>query len=217
MIRFAFCADQARKHGLIYFWIDTCCIDKRNSAELSEAINSMFQYYRNSARCFVYLTDVSAAEPGQHSLSGRPWEPAFRASRWFTRGWTLQELLAPASVQFFAQNRTLLGDKTSLQDQIHEITGIPASALRGDPLAHFSVTARFKWAESRQTSREEDLAYCLLGIFGVFIAPIYGEGRVNAIRRLKKEINDLLHDEDTPVHQQSKLTPISAFNTANSL
>ncbi len=204
-----FYADQADSQGLIYFWIDTCCIDKRNSVELSEAINSMFRYYRESARCYVYLSDASAVQGQQYSSpSGNPWEPAFRASRWFTRGWTLQELLAPAWVQFFAQDRMLLGDKTSLQRQIHEITGISVSALRGDSLTEFSVEERFKWAEDRQTKRQEDSAYCLLGIFDVFISPIYGEGKRNAIRRLRKEINDTLHSEGVVINQQSKLPPV---------
>ena len=200
-----FCADTARRDGLIYFWIDTCCIDKRDAAELSEAINSMFKWYQNAARCYVYLSDVSAEGHVQGSLpSGSPWVPAFRASRWFTRGWTLQELLAPASVHFFSQDRTLLGDKDSLQQQIHEITGIAISALCGRPLTDFSNEERFNWAEDRQTSREEDWAYCLLGIFGVFISPIYGEGKANAIRRLRKEINEFLHKEDTHIHQHCK-------------
>jgi len=178
-----FCDDQARRHGLLYFWIDTCCIDKTNSAELNEAINSMFKWYRNSAKCYVYLTDVSATDTSPSS-----WESAFRASRWFTRGWTLQELLAPPSVQFFSKQRSLLGDRTSLQQQIYEITGIAKPALCREPLDGFSVEERFGWAEARRTKREEDWAYSLLGIFGVFIPAIYGEGKANAIRRLRAEI-----------------------------
>jgi hypothetical protein len=182
-----FCAEKAKQDGLRHFWIDTCCIDKTNSAELTEAINSMFRWYKNAARCYVYFTDVSAAE---YEISGLslPWEPKFRKSRWFTRGWTLQELLAPISVHFFDKNGIFLGDKTSLHPQIHEITGIAISALRGDPLSSFDIEERFSWAEARQTSREEDRAYSLLGIFGVFIPPIYGEGRENAVRRLRNEI-----------------------------
>jgi hypothetical protein len=116
-------------------------------------------------------------------------------------GWTLQELLAPTSVEFFAQNGMLLGDKTSLLQQIHEITDIAVPALRGDPLTGFDVEERFKWAEGRRTTREEDWAYSLLGIFGVFISPLYGEGRANAIRRLRNEI-DALRSEDKSDHQQ---------------
>lgn len=186
-----FCADRARRDGLLHFWIDTCCIDKTNNAELSEAINSMFRWYRNASRCYVYLTDVSSSNTEQSCLpASPPWESEFRASRWFTRGWTLQELIAPPVVQFFARNGTLLGDKVSLEQQVHEITGIPSLALRGAALDRFTVKERFEWAAGRQTTREEDLAYCLLGIFQVFIPPIYGEGKASAMHRLEREIND---------------------------
>jgi hypothetical protein len=201
-----FCAEQAERHGLIHFWIDTCCINKENSTELAEAINSMFRWYHDAARCFVFLADVSV--PSGHGGTLPPnqsWESAFRASRWFTRGWTLQELLAPKSVHFFAQDGTLLGDKASLQQQIHEITGVALPALRGDSLALFEIEERFKWAESRQTTREEDWAYSLLGIFDVFISPIYGEGKENAVRRLKKEISDKLRSQGMSGFQHSTM------------
>jgi hypothetical protein len=97
-----FCGEQAKRDGLQYFWVDSCCIDKSSSAELQEAINSMFRWYRDAAKCYVYLSDVST---GKHSWSSeRLWEVGFRQSRWFTRGWTLQELLAPRSVEFFSQD-----------------------------------------------------------------------------------------------------------------
>lgn len=188
-IRFA--CQQSIKDGLEWMWVDTCCIDKTNNAELAEAINSMFRWYRDADRCYVYLSDVLATSRKRKrggESSGLSWEPDFRTSRWFTRGWTLQELLAPTLVHFFTPDGTLLGDKTSLQQLIHEITGIAISALRGDPLAGFEIEERFKWAKNRQTTREEDSAYCLLGIFSVFIPLIYGEGKVNAIRRLRREI-----------------------------
>jgi hypothetical protein len=190
-IRFA--CEQSARDGLKWTWVDTCCIDKTNNAELAEAINSMFKWYRNAARCYVYLSDVSSMNRKRkqsQGLSRLRWESAFRASRWFTRGWTLQELIAPASVQFFAQDGTFLGDKTSLEKEIYEITGILLPALRGCPLDSLSTEERFKWAENRQTTREEDSAYSLLGIFGVFVSPIYGEGKANAVRRLRKEIDN---------------------------
>ena len=115
----------------------------------------------------------------------------FQESKWFTWGWMLQELLAPASVEFFSRERKRLGDKSSLRQPIHEITGISESALRGDPLSQFSVNERLSWIERRETKLEEDKAYSLLGIFGVYIAPIYGEGMGSAFKRLLDEIDKL--------------------------
>ncbi|KAF2678940.1 HET-domain-containing protein, partial [Lentithecium fluviatile CBS 122367] len=187
-----FCGEQAAQDGLKYFWIDTCCINKANKAELSQAINSMFCWYRNATQCYVYLSDVSTAK---QKASDRPskftWEPAFRFSRWFTRGWTLQELLAPSSVEFFSRERRRLGDKNSLRRQICEITIIPESALQGAPLSAFPVNERFSWMQPRETKREEDKAYSLLGIFGVYVPPVYGEGTASAFKRLRKEISKL--------------------------
>ncbi|KAF2176010.1 HET-domain-containing protein [Zopfia rhizophila CBS 207.26] len=187
-----FCGEQAGQDGLQHFWIDTCCINQANKAELSQAINSMFCWYRNATRCYVYLSDVSTAK--RKSSDGLPeftWEPAFRVSRWFTRGWTLQELLAPSSVEFFSREGKRLGDKHSLRKQIHEITVIPKSALQGAPLSEFSVNKRLLWIKHRQTKLEEDKAYSLLGIFGVYVAPIYGEGTARAFKRLMDEIDKL--------------------------
>ncbi len=112
-----FCGEQASRDGLSYFWVDTCCIDKSSIAELSRAINSMFYWYRNAARCYVYLGDVSV------SAGSPPWESSFRNSRWFTRGWTLQELLAPALVEFFSNEGKPLGNKSSLEQHIHDASG----------------------------------------------------------------------------------------------
>jgi ankyrin repeat protein len=196
-----FCAEQAKCHGYQYFWVDTCCIDKSNQVELNEAIISMFRWYRKAARCYVYLSNVSVAGCGgkrKREQSEPPWEPAFRASRWFTRGWTLQELLAPASVEFFTREGQWLGDKKSLEQPIQEITGIATSALRGKDLSQFDVDERFEWANSRETTREEDWAYCLLGIFGVSMPVLYGEGKEHALRRLRKEIHDALNLDKRP-------------------
>jgi Heterokaryon incompatibility protein (HET) len=125
-----FCGQQARRDRLQYFWVDTCCIDKSNAVELQEAINSMFRWYRNAVKCYVYLPDVSSPGIDIGNKSDQlPWEMAFRISRWFTRGWTLQELIAPTSVEFFSKNRKLLGDKRSLEQHICEITRIPSKAL----------------------------------------------------------------------------------------
>lgn len=183
-----FCAAQAKSDGLDYFWVDTCCIDKSSSAELSEAINSMFRWYQKARKCYVYLSDVEYSTSIGDNESSRRWKPAFRQSRWFTRGWTLQELLAPASVAFYSKEGELLGNKHSLRDTIHEITGIPSDALSGKQVSEFSVAERFFWAEKRQTTREEDGAYCLFGMFSCHLPLIYGEGKEKALHRLKKEI-----------------------------
>jgi hypothetical protein len=118
-----------------------------------------------------------------------PWESAFRRSRWFERGWTLQELIAPKSAEFFSKDYELLGDKKSLERQICEITRIPSNALRGSPLPTFSVAERMSWAETRKTTYEEDMVYSLLGIFDVYMSLIYGEGRNNAGGRLREAID----------------------------
>ncbi|KAN0067101.1 HET domain containing protein [Elaphomyces granulatus] len=185
-----FCRERARCDGLQYFWIDTCCIDKSNSTELQEAINSMFRWYRNAAKCYVYLADVSKpALDADGKSSQLPWELSFRKSRWFTRGWTLQELVAPAIVEFFSEEGEQLGNKKSLERHTHDVTGIPVKALRGSPLSDFSVPERMLWAEKRETTRIEDKAYSLLGIFDVYMPLIYGEGGENAFKRLREEID----------------------------
>ncbi|KAF2274453.1 uncharacterized protein EI97DRAFT_495241 [Westerdykella ornata] len=148
--------------------INTYYIKEENDAEISRSINSMFRWYRNATRCYVYLSD----------------ESDFWKSRWFTRGWTLQKLLAPASVEFFSRERQRLGDKSSLRQQIYEITNISHAALQGYPLSQSSVEERLRWTEHRRTKLEEDKAYSLLGIFDVYILPTYGEGMASALARL---------------------------------
>jgi tetratricopeptide (TPR) repeat protein len=165
------------------------CIDKRDPNELTEAINSMFRWYRGAAKCYVYLSDVStSAEDPKMCQSA--WEAEFRSSIWFTRGWTLQELLAPSSVIFYSSDHKELGDMKFLARAIHETTGISLLALDGQPMNTFSVAERMGWAAKRQTTKGEDGAYCLLGIFGIFLPLIYGEGREHALKRLEKEVND---------------------------
>ena len=211
-----FCGKQAGNDGLKYFWVDTCCINKPNHTELSEAITSMFRWYRDATRCYVYLSDVSVDD--HDNQSHRAWESDFRKSRWFTRGWTLQELLAPASVEFFSREGKLLGDKKSLERQIHEITGIPVEALRGSHLSNFTPHERMSWAAKRETKRKEDKAYSLLGIFEVYMPLMYGEGD-NAFSRLKEEVEKIskrkslapspalfTQHEDALSHQEGKVS-----------
>ncbi|KAH8728120.1 hypothetical protein GQ44DRAFT_59406 [Phaeosphaeriaceae sp. PMI808] len=187
-----FCSDQASKDGLEYFWIDTCCIDKRSSAELSEAINSMFVWYRNTAKCYVYLSDVSICMDDKPDPA---WMTAFRNSRWFTRGWTIQELVAPASVEFYSVEGRRLGDKLSMVQELHNITNMSEEALKGTPLQKLSVEERMSWIKKRNTKREEDMAYSLLGIFGVYMTLIYGEGKDNAFARMNKKIREISQKE----------------------
>jgi hypothetical protein len=187
-----FCGRQARHDGLQYFWIDTCCIDKTDKAELSQAIQSMFCWYQNATKCYVYLSDVRTRKRKfEDMVNDFTWKPAFKSSRWFTRGWTLQELLAPRTVEFFSQEGDKLGDKISLKSLVHTITGIPRQVLEGVSLSRFSVNERLRWKEGRETNREEDGAYSLQGILDVELAPVYGEGAVGAFRRLMDEIHKL--------------------------
>jgi hypothetical protein len=191
-----FCAERAKKGGLKYFWVDSCCIDKSSSAELSQAINSMWRWYEGAAKCYVYLSDVSKNKRSKSDPA--PWESALPKSRWFTRGWTLQELLAPESVEFFSREGKLIGDKKSLELQIQKATKIPIEALRGASLSQFSREERMSWAADRQTTREEDEAYCLLGLFDAHMPEIYGEGKINAMRRLEEEIDRIFGASKRP-------------------
>ncbi|KAF5338563.1 hypothetical protein D9758_016541 [Tetrapyrgos nigripes] len=173
---------RARRYHFDWIWIDSCCINKESSAELSEALNSMYQYYEDAAMCYVYLSDVSGEyHPGNEKSN-------FRGSRWFKRGWTLQELLAPEYVVFLDKNWQRIGTRWSLQDVVSAVTGIPVDVFKGRIIDEYSVAQRMSWAAFRETTRPEDQAYCLLGVFGVSMSPIYGEGGVKAFMRLQQEI-----------------------------
>jgi hypothetical protein len=190
-----FCAEQARRDNLHHIWVDTCCINKKEHIEVQDAINSMFRWYQGSAQCYVYLSDVSTND----ELPEANWETAFRASRWFTRGWTLQELLAPRDVKFYSRESKHLGDRGTLEQQIHEATGIAISALRAMPLTSFSVEERLSWSTGRKTTRKEDKVYSLLGMFGIYMLPNYGEGEEYAFKRFHREIEQSL--KDPPWHK----------------
>lgn len=175
---------QARRDGLDYAWVDTVCIDKSSSAELSEAINSMYTWYEKATICYVYLSDVA----GSTSTANADTFDSLRRSRWFTRGWTLQELIAPDNVQFYTRDWEVLGTKKALAVLISTITGIDEACLKKEKrLRDYSIAHRMTWAAKRETTREEDLAYCLLGIFGINMPLLYGEGP-KAFRRLQEEI-----------------------------
>ncbi len=172
----------AEREGYDWIWIDTCCIDKTSSAELSEAINSMFRYYSLAGECFAYLEDVPGDEPDFIP------EDQFMKSKWHTRGWTLQELIAPHIVSFVSASWTVIGDKWFNSGLVEEATGVPVNVLQ-DParMKEFSIAQRMSWSSRRVTTREEDEAYCLLGIFDINMPTLYGEGR-KAFRRLQEEI-----------------------------
>lgn len=178
--------ERCRGHGFQYVWIDTCCIDKSSSAELNEAINSMFKWYANAKTCYVYLADLPAKSDYTESL---------KHCRWFTRGWCLQELLAPRDIRFYGTNWGYIGTKIELQATISDLTGIDKDVLNGNtPLHAIPVARRMSWAARRNTTRMEGTAYCLLGIFDINMPMLYGEGE-KAFLRLQEEIirrsNDL--------------------------
>ncbi|KAK1655587.1 heterokaryon incompatibility protein-domain-containing protein [Colletotrichum phormii] len=188
----------ARQRGLQYAWVDTCCIDKSSSAELSEAINSMFSWYRESTVCFVFLSDLPASERliEQVDLSSIfPYaQKTFAACRWFTRGWTLQELIAPSEVEFFDSQWGWFSRKADCLDKLEEITGIRRSVLESSSnLRQTPIAVKMSWAASRKTKRVEDRAYSLLGIFNINMSMIYGEGS-KAFRRLQEEISRETND-----------------------
>ncbi|RAK99543.1 HET-domain-containing protein [Aspergillus ibericus CBS 121593] len=210
-----YACQQAARDNLEYVWIDTCCIDKSSSVELSEAVNSMYQWYLRSSKCYVYLADVPADHPevvpdekvrkvsvgGRSTISvkGRSsgnsdtvMDGPFSRCRWFTRGWTLPELIAPSDLAFYGSGWNFLGTKRSLSTLIYVITGIDQRVLQDitenkESLRSICVAQKMSWAATRRTSRMEDAAYCLLGLFSVHMPILYGEGNA-AFIRLQEEI-----------------------------
>lgn len=174
-------SEEAQKMNLQYLWVDTCCIDKSSSAELSEAINSMYRWYAQAEICFAYLSDVDSMEN-------------LAASMWFTRGWTLQELIAPKAIRFYNKVWRFFGSKAGLQDRLSSIARIPVGILRGQKLTTCSVAQRMSWAADRVTTRLEDMAYCLMGLFEVNMPMLYGEGH-RAFTRLQQEIINISDDQ----------------------
>lgn len=202
---------QAVKDGWEYIWVDTCCINKESSAELSEAINSMYKWYEASEVCYAYLSDVS------------PSAKKLKESRWFTRGWTLQELLAPTLVKFYDQDwhyvaskdlrnddfvsdvfhlhmdidvrhrSPLVSNALAFLNEIAEVTSIDISHLLTMKIA--SIAQKMSWLARRQTKRGEDIAYCMLGLFDVNMPLLYGEGKTKAFFRLQSEILKISNDD----------------------
>ena len=192
------CCELAASEAWEFVWIDTCCIDKSSSAELSEAINSMFRWYRRAQVCYAYLSDVDI--DGKPHLSSS----SIHGSRWFTRGWTLQELLAPATVVFYDKNWTEIGTKRSLQKEISSETGISDTYLFRPNVA--CIAAKMSWASKRTTARREDIAYCLLGLFDLNMPLLYGEGE-KAFFRLQYELLQSGGDDESIFAWEKRESP----------
>ena len=155
-----------------YAWVDTCCIDKSSSAELSESINSMFKWYRQATTCYAYLEDVDTHDPADFKSP----DSSLSKSRWFRRGWTLQELVAPRNVTFYNAKWEKIGDKKDHVLELEAITGIDPDVLGGKAPQAVPIAWRMSWAADRETTRIEDVAYSLLGIFDINMPLLYGEG-----------------------------------------
>lgn len=209
---------QARKEGLAYAWVDSCCIDKTSSSELGESINSMFKWYRDAAVCYAFLEDVATGDVPAYtppkSLAvlgpeGRSTTTSigFGRSRWFTRGWTLQELIAPRRVDFYNREWEMIGEKRTMSASLAKTTGIDSFILDGTAdLQQVSVGRRMSWAANRETAREEDMAYSLLGLFDAHIPLIYGEGGTRAFVRLQEKILEQTDDHTIFAWRGTSLT-----------
>ncbi|PSN73856.1 HET-domain-containing protein [Corynespora cassiicola Philippines] len=176
------CCKIAKRYGYEYAWVDTCCIDKSSSSELTEAINSMFNWYLNSSVCYVFLEDLHDKVISEKDKL-----------RWFSRGWTLQELIAPGKLRFRNSQWEYVGTRRELSPVINHITGIPTNILEHkgdiiDRLSRKSIAERMSWAAGRITKRSEDRAYSLMGLFSINMPLLYGEGGANAFFRLQEAI-----------------------------
>jgi hypothetical protein len=181
-------AKEAQDLRFKWIWIDTCCIDKSSSAELQEAINSMYRWYGEAEICLVYLGDVTRPAVGDTSTPSDFARAAFESSRWTKRGWTLQELVAPIICRFYYQDWRFMGEKIEFLEELSLVTGIPSSVLEEPQSLHeLSVAERMSWAANRETTRLEDIGYCLLGLFDIQMPLLYGEG-AKAFIRLQEEI-----------------------------
>jgi hypothetical protein len=210
---------QARSASHQWIWVDTNCIDKSSSSEMSEAINSMFNWYQKAKVCYAYLADV----PSMNEQVATSRQSAFRSSRWFTRGWTLQELIAPAYLDFYSLDWNFIPSRESLAQCVKSVTGIPTSCLGSNPFQsrRHSIAAKLSWASKRRTTRIEDSAYCLLGILNVQMTLFYGEGE-NAFLRLQGEIikrdadqSLLAWDVELPYILSENVPPLFTYEDAS--
>jgi hypothetical protein len=215
--------DQARKNRYQYAWIDTCCIDKSSSAELSEAINSMFRWYSEASCCYAYLEDYEIPRGAGRAACGSSGGVEFEVTRerlarcrWFTRGWTLQELIAPRNMVFYGRGWSQLGTKETLQQMLSEITGVDEEVLDVmEYMYNLPAGRRMSWAARRQTAREEDMAYCLMGLFGINMPLLYGEGGDRAFVRLQEEVIRRHNDVSLFAWRQEEPRPLYRGLLAN--
>ena len=212
---------KASLRGLRFAWVDTCCIDKSSSAELSENINSMFKIYAQASVCYAYLADIKVPI-GYHAHPGQPL-PDITQCRWFKRGWTLQELIAPTDLVFFDQDWALIGSRRELSDQISRTTNIPKNVLNGQSMSSIrsllnscTISMRMSWAAGRTTTRPEDMAYSLLGIFDINMPMLYGEGS-RAFSRLQEELIKESNDLSIFAWQTSRDPPRRVFQGPGSI
>lgn len=189
--------ERAAEDGFEWIWVDTCCIDKSSSAELSEAINSMYDWYARAVVCYALLDDYDEKQGLEHC-------------RWFNRGWTLQELIAPKTVEFYDNAWNEVGTKRSLRDSIASITGVNTAVLDGSPPSTCTYAERMSWMCGRRTTREEDIAYCLLGLCEVNMPLLYGEGAKKAFFRLQAEILSATEDHTLLMWDHRAVPPTSA-------
>jgi hypothetical protein len=185
------CAYTIKELGYDYVWIDTCCIDKSSSAELSESINSMYPWYKNSEVCLAYMVDVHREasldqEPVEHANLLEKY-PNFETSQWWTRGWTLQELISPRRVVFYDSEWQVIAKIRDIVKAVERFTKIPAPVLLYGITQSYRIAEKMKWASKRRTTRREDMACCLLGLFDINMPLLYGEGD-KAFERLQEEI-----------------------------
>ncbi|KAH3906245.1 hypothetical protein HBI56_194120 [Parastagonospora nodorum] len=189
---------QTLQDSYAYVWVDTCCIDKTSSAELSEAINSMFRWYENAQVCYAYLEDIEAhatEDPNIYqSEASAVFDTPLKTAKWFTRGWTLQEMIASTQLKFYSSDWTFLGTKETLLEELTNITKVDRLGLTDFRPEHFSVAQRMSWAANRRTVRTEDIAYSLMGIFDVNMPLLYGEGE-KAFARLQEAILNSSEDQ----------------------
>ncbi|KAF5254483.1 hypothetical protein FANTH_741 [Fusarium anthophilum] len=215
--------DRAFKDGWDWAWMDTCCIDKTNPADTQEAINAMFRWYQNAGVCYAHLSDVdfsissqilslpedTGLDSSMNSLRTAAKEK-FIDAKWFTRGWTLQELLAPHYLIFVDREWRHMGTRESWALEIEEASNIEArhlNAFNPTDFASCSTAMRFSWASGRETTVEEDESYSLLGLFGISLPLIYGEGGRQAFNRLQRQLIHVYHDDSVFAWKSSQPDP----------